>query len=233
MQNVADLRREITRLRTAMAGRAQSVRVVPSPESWNPVAAVELVDLNLPAGITPSRVTLRIPLPDLYGFACSAAVGITETPLTCAGPAGPVRVPFCVRADAATLAAQRPFYADLRARGDELAGRYTICVTPAQLPARFQHLPLPEFVDALLRYLADPVGAVQAEIERTTRTALTGGTTVVEVLRLAHLLDGIGERDEAARLLERGTELFPDDPWIRRQRRELGEQAATEAASGI
>jgi hypothetical protein len=231
MQNVADLRRELTDLRSMVATTARAVTVVPSPEPWNPVAAVELADLQLPAGITPPQTTLRIPIPDLYGFASSAAVGITEVSLACKVGDTTRAVPFCVAANVSTLAAQQAFYADVRAHGDTLHGRYTVCVTPAVLPKRFTHLPLPDFLEALMDFLADPMGAVQSEIEQSAQDALAKGTTAVDVLRLAHLLDGVGEHEEALRLLERGADLFPDSPWIRRQR-DLAQRTEREDVHG-
>jgi hypothetical protein len=232
MQNIAELRQELSDLRLMVAATARAVEVVPSPEPWNPIAAVELVDLQFPAGIIPSRMTVRIPLPDLYGFAASAAVGITESALTCIVGDATRRVPFCVAAERITLDSQRAFYSDVRAHSEELLGRYTVCVTPAVLPERFAHQPLPDFLKALMRFLANPIGAVQSEIERTAQAVLSGGAGAVDILRLAHLLDGVGEREEALRLLQRGADLFPENPWIKRQQRDLVQHTEREVPRG-
>lgn len=221
MQSISDLDREVCDLATATESIADSVEVISSAEPWNPIAAVDISGLRLPASIRPRRTDLRIPIPDLYGFAASAAVAVTKERIECLSGGKDMTVPFCVQVDEATLRWQHPFYVDVRENGEFLLGRYTTCVTPSALPERFVHLPLPGFFGALIDFLENPVISVQGEIEKMVHAASATGLNVAAALRLAHLLESVGECDAAMGVLSRGLEIYPRNPWLRHSRERL------------
>ena len=185
------------------------------------MAAVKISGLILPVSVRPRRTDLRIPIPDLYGFATSTAVAVTNERIECLVDGKDTTVPFCVQIDEATLQWQHPFYVDVRENGEFLLRRYTICVTPSTLPERFVHLPLAGFVCALIDFLEDPIIAVQGEIEKMVHSACATGLSVATALRLAHLLESVGECEAAMRALSRGLEIYPGNPWLRRSRERI------------
>ncbi len=221
MQSVRDLEAEAADLSKELGSQIHDMTLARSSEPWNPISAVELTGVTLPATVQPNLVDLRIPIPDLYGFASSAAVAITATRLEL-NMHGRIRpVPFCAEVTAAVIDQQRWFYVDVRENSDLLLHRHTLCVTPSELPRIFSHLPLKGFVEALLAYLDDPVGAVESEIANLVNGINTAGADVDHVLRLAHLLEGLAQHGDSLIVIDKGLALFPGNPWLAQKRDQI------------
>jgi hypothetical protein len=100
-----------------------AVEVVLSGERWSPIAAVLLKGCRLPEVIQPEQSDLRIPIPDLYGFATSASAVLFPSTLGEADEQGEVRpVPFCEDLGPENLPPNRPYFSDLRAHGEQTRG---------------------------------------------------------------------------------------------------------------
>lgn len=214
---------EAADLTVAFSSLIQGMTLVRSSEPWNPISAVELTGVTLPAAVQPNLVDLRIPIPDLYGFGSSAAVAVTATCLEVNLNGYRHRVPFCAEVTDDVVAHQRWFYVDVRENSDLLLNRYTLCVTPSELPRRFSHLPLKGFVGALLTYLEDPIGAVESEIANLVNYMNSVVADVDHMLRLAHLLEGLARYEDALLVLNKGLTLFPENSWLTQKHDQIKE----------
>jgi len=195
-----------------MRDRGLTVGVVRSPERWNPVAAVTISGLDLPAGISPDTADLRIPVPNLYGFAAGATVVLLDR-LLHAEDGGRLRpVPFCDPLTPPLAAHHRPYFADLRGRQPE---PYFLCLgTGSVVPSRFRHRPLDEFVDGLLDYLRAPFAALRAELDMCEHIWRTSGDARW-LIRIGHLQEGLGDRAAALSSYSEGRDRFPGRPEFR------------------
>jgi|SRR5450631_462472 hypothetical protein len=212
MQNCVALAVEVTELQSRGFG---TVAVVASPERWNPVAAIVLRGVELPPGITPHRADLRIPVPNLYGFATSASVVLLNKVLY-AKEAGEVRpVPFCEPLTVALVQRHRPFFADLRApRSKPPAGNF-LCLAPAlNLQARFRHAPLAAFVDGLLHYLGASRELLRRELDLCADMWRNSGDAWW-LMRIGHIHEGLGEPTRAREVYATGASRYPGRPEFR------------------
>lgn len=212
MQNCVALAAEVADLRSRGFG---AVAVVTSPERWNPVAAVVLRDVGLPPGITPRRADLRVPIPNLYGFATCASV-VLLSDLLYANDAGNVRrVPFCEPLTAELVRRHRPFLADLRTPGAKPPAANFLCLTPAFDPrARFRQPPLTAFVDGLLDYLGAPYDLLRGELGVCTGMWRDSGEASW-LMRIGHIHEGLGEPARAREAYAAGVARYPGRPEFR------------------
>lgn len=212
MQNCVALAAEVAELES---GGFSSVAVVTSPERWNPVAAVVLRDVELPPGLTPSQTHLRIPIPDLYGFATSASVVLLDEVLY-ARDADDIRpVPFCEPLTAALVQRHRPFFADLRARRPNPPAGHFLCLAPGLHPrARFRHAPLAAFLDGLLHYLGAPRELLRCELDICADRWKSSGEAWW-LMRIGHIHEGLGEPARAREAYAAGAARYPGRPEFR------------------
>jgi hypothetical protein len=207
VQDVLGIREEVVELRQLAIG---DVRLVPSRDRWNPVAAVVVADVALPPGISPVRTTLRLPLPNLYGFAASVSVAFVPAPLTLGRDGRPV--PFCLPLAAGAVGAHREYLVDLREHRDDLAGAHYLCMTPTTDPrAPFRHSSMAAFVVALLEYLRRPSPAVRRDLSLARELWEETGDAWW-LIRIGHLHDGLGETEAATATFAAGSEQFPGRP---------------------
>ena len=204
MQDLLCISEEVAELRQMEIG---DVSLALSKERWNPVAAVVVAEVATPPGISPARTTLRLPLPNLYGFAASVSVAFVVEPLTL-GRDGRV-VPFCLPLAAGAASAHREYLVDLRERRDDLAGVHYLCMTPTTNPrGPFRHSSITAFVVALLEYLRAPEDAVRQDLA-LARDLWDETGDAWWLIRIGHLQDGRGETDAARATYEAGAEMFP------------------------
>jgi hypothetical protein len=189
---------------------AAQVEVIGSGDRWNPVAAVVVRRLALPDAVTPPLADVRLPVPNLYGFAANPSVVLFDSPLHERDPQAPDDrrpVPFCRRLERFDLAVHRPYYVDLRRHGPALLGRPFLCLSPGGPPARYRHLPLAELVEHLLRYLERPTHFTRRQLAAfQEQWHATGAADAL--LWLAHAHEGLGEYRRAAALYEQGRARF-------------------------
>jgi hypothetical protein len=208
VQNRPALREEIDRLRD----RGLAVGVLDSPERWNPVAAVTISGLAMPAGVEPAAADLRIPVPNLYGFAACATVVLLDEMLYARDGAQMRPVPFCDPLTPALVGRHRPYFAELRTRAPE---PYFLCLGAGPVgPARFRHVPLERFVDGLLDYLTAPFALLRAELDTCEHIWRTSGAADW-LIRIGHLREGLGDRAGAHRAYAEGFARFPGRPEFR------------------
>jgi len=219
MQCVAALKEELLLLKDQVD--CSNVIIVPSSESWNPIAAVVIKSLMMPATIIPSKVDIRIPVPNLYAFAVSCNAGFIWTELRECINESPVPVPFCTPVDTKILDIQQPYYVDVRENRSALLGSFSICVTPEVTSHRFAHTPLQDLVRHLLGYLESPTAAVRMEIEKSQEVLRRNDCGPSTLLRLAHLYEGIREYAAALTVVEEGLRMYPAAPWLLRKHRHL------------
>jgi hypothetical protein len=186
-----------------------TVAVVTSAERWNPVAAVVLQDVELPPGLTPRCADLRIPIPNLYGFATSASVVLLSEVLYSTDADGVWPVPFCEPLTAALVQRHRPFFVDLRAhRPNPPAGNF-LCLAPALHPrARFRHAPLSAFADGLLHYLGAPRELLRRELDICAGIWKSSGEAWW-LMRIGHIHEGLGEPARAREAYATGASRYP------------------------
>lgn len=212
MQSYAAILAEVTELRETIP--CAGVDIIPSNEPWNPVAAVVIRQVQLPAAIRPRTVDLRIPIPNLYGFAVSAGVAITSVPLMEETADGLRVVPFCVPAEHTTLEKQRGYFVDVRENYELLLQGFSTCVTPADMPEYFVHITLRQMVEFLLGFLGSPTQAVREELARLRGLVETNGPSAFLLMSIAHAHEGLREYDRAIEVLDDATSLYPDDRFI-------------------
>jgi hypothetical protein len=212
MQNCVALAAEVAELESRGFG---AVAVVRSAERWNPVAAVVLPDVELPPGLTPRQTDLRIPIPNLYGFATSACVVLLNEVLYTKDADDVWPVPFCEPLTATLVQQHRPFFADLRAhRPNPPAGNF-LCLTPALHPqARFRHAPLPAFVDGLMHYLSAPRELLRRELDICADIWKSSGEAWW-LMRIGHIHEGLGEPTRAREAYAAGASRYPGRPEFR------------------
>jgi hypothetical protein len=207
VQDVLAIRSEVAELRRLALG---DLRLVRSCDRWNPVAAVLVSDVRLPPAVSPARTTLRLPLPNLYGFAASLSVAFIPVPLTVRGDGRPV--PFCLPLAADAIGVHRDYLVDLRENGGELAGAHYLCMTPATDPrAPFRHASMASFVVALLEYLRAPVQVVRRDLS-IARERWEHTCDAWWLIRIGHLQDGLGDAEAAIATFAAGSEQFPGRP---------------------
>jgi hypothetical protein len=202
VQNRPALSEEIGRLRD----RGLTVDELGSAERWNPVAAVTIRGLDLPAGIAPVRADLRIPVPNLYGFAACATVVLLEEMLLARDGSELRPVPFCDPLTPALAGRHRPYFVELRARPP---APYFLCLGPAPAgAARYRHVPLDGFLDGLLDYLRAPFAHLRAELDMVEHIWRSSGSAQW-LIRLGHIREGLGDRAGALSAYAQGLDRFP------------------------
>jgi hypothetical protein len=212
-------------LRRLPAGR---VEVVGSGDRWNPIAAMVLRQLALPDAVTPRLADVRLPVPNLYGFAANPSVVLFDAPLYERDPQAPDGrrpVPFCRRLEPWDVAVHRPYYVDLRRHGPVLLGRPFVCLSPGGRPDSYRHLPLAELVEHLLRYLERPTHWTRRQLA-AFREQWDGTGAADALLWLAHAHEGLREYRRAAALYEQGRARFrgrPEFAALARRARRLDE----------
>src|SRR5260370_4437179 len=221
MQDCAALRNELQDLRTSFP--CLGVSVVRSHERWNPVAAIVISSAKLPSVIMPDTIDVRIPIPNLYGFAVSANIAVIGQSLQerVTGNSKLRSVPFCVKIIDATLDIQRDYYVDVRENREKLLGRYSVCVTPRILPPRYVHIPLIDFMSSLLTYLSDPTATVVAELDECKDILAKYGVDPHLLLRMSHLYEGLTDYSAALAIAEQACTLYPNAEWFRRKAAQL------------
>jgi hypothetical protein len=206
VQNCVALAAEVAELESRGFG---TVAVVTSPERWNPVAAVVLRDVELPPGPTPPQTDLRIPIPNLYGFATSASVVLLNEVLYSKDGDDVWPVPFCEPLTAALVQQHRPFFADLRAHcPNPPAGNFLCLATGLHPRARFRHAPLAAFVDGLLHYLGAPRELLRRELDICTDIWKSSGEAWW-LMRIGHIHEGLGEPARAREAYATGASRYP------------------------
>jgi hypothetical protein len=199
-------------------GVCDGVAVVPSKEVRNPVAAVLLRDFGLPDVISPARVDLRIPIPDLYGFASSASVVLFDRPLLEINEAEGQRegdatlnrrVPFCEPITSEAWEVHRPYLTDFRCHPSEILHLYYLCLTPLwSAGSGYQHTTLSQFVRYLHQYLQAPTLSLERDAQICEdEWAATGEAWWL--LRAAHIYEGLGRFELARETCVKGHRVFP------------------------
>lgn len=208
MQDCLALLTELRQLRDR--GVYNAVEVVLSGERWSPVAAVLLSGCRLPEVIQPEQSDLRIPIPDLYGFATSASVVLFPSTLFEADEQGEVRpVPFCEDLGPENLPPNCPYFSDLRAHGEQLEGMAYLCLNPIWSPQDgFYHTPLPAFVQYVLDFLEGPHALVENDLDYCQEQwAISRDPWWL--IRIGYIHEGLGDLDQARQMYLQGEEAFP------------------------
>ena len=221
MQSCAALNNELRDLRASFP--CSGVTVVRSRERWNPISAVVVNSARLPSTITPDTIDVRIPIPNLYGFAVSANIAVVAQPLQerVAGSCDLRPVPFCSRTADYILDVQREYYVDVRENREALVDKYSVCVTPKILPYRYVHIPLTDFMSSLLIYLTAPTTAVVAELGECQEMLARQGPDPSLLLRMSHMYEGLSDYTAALNVAEQACSLYPNAEWFIRKATQL------------
>lgn len=215
MQNCAALNLELRAL--SEYAPCSKISIARSSERWNPVSAVILNGLRLPSAITPQTIDLRIPIPNLYGFAVSSGIGVTSEMLYERADCGLRPVPFCSKITERVIDLQAEYYVDVRENSAMLVGRNSICVTPAVLPPYFVHLKIDHFLSQLLEYLSSPSMKVKNALSECEIALQCQPNDPFLWLRVAHLHEGLQEYSTALEYVERAILAFPKAEWFKRK----------------
>jgi hypothetical protein len=215
MQNCTALNLELQ----ALSERAPCSKITIALSSgwWNPISAVILNGLRLPSVITPQTIDLRIPIPNLYGFAVSAGIGVTSEILYERADRGLRPVPFCSKITERIIDVQTEYYVDVRENSAMLMGQNSICVTPAALPPYFIHLKINDFLSQLLEYLSSPSTKVKNALSESEIALQSRPNDPFLWLRVAHLYEGLQEYSAALEYVERAILAFPKAEWFKRK----------------
>lgn len=187
------------------------IELVYSPEPWNPVASVLLRSVTLPPNILPVTADIRVPIPDLYGFAQSASVILLKDVLHCVRDDTTTVVPGLQKAEERHVASHKQYYADLRSNHHPLLHWYFLYLTPRWSATGFRHVPLIEVLGRFVEYLHNPYCFLGEQIDYCQRCWSTTHNPWW-LLRVAELYLEAGEMVAARQALSQGQQLFPTRP---------------------
>lgn len=204
MQDVLRLRAELAEL--ARAPGHEGVEAVLSGERWNPLAAAVVAGLRLPPGLTPEKVDLRVPIPNLYGFASSAYVVLLREPIALDGGRAPL--PGLHRLEDRCIANHRWKFVDFRERPGWDGPLHTFFLTPAWNPEGFVHVPLAEFLGRVRDFLRDPRGHYAADL-RACEARWRETREPWWLVRIVQLLIELGDVDRAREVARESRDRLP------------------------
>lgn len=208
LQNLAVLLEEVGSLCAAFG--TDRILVIPSLDKWNPVAAVEIKDFDLPARLFPPRVDLRIPIPNLYAFCSSASVVIVNRAIVDLD-AENSRTESCVlglrEITPESITSNLQYFADLRENRSGLLGMFYLYVIPPWVSGRFVHRTLLELCEEVSLRVQDASAAYEDDIKYCTKVWQSTGNPWW-LLRIAQLHYEAGNEDEARRVALDGKDRY-------------------------
>jgi hypothetical protein len=192
----------------AEAGVARRVAVIRSSDPWNPVSCVRLYGLTTCGDTMDARIDVRIPIPDLYGYASSASIVLVDRAFALHDDHGLPRLPGLREVDNHMLSTHCESYVAVRESASVLKGTYMAYIMPVSDRSGFVHSPLALVVRDFLSYVEHPHESLTVDARRCSAKWIVSGNPAW-LLRMADIFLALGNTDRARETLTDAARRFP------------------------